>query len=262
MEINTIDHIAHNNKLRHINPKLKVLFAISMLLITLFSKSIVVPLIVAFIMIILTIFIAKVPLKIYLPLLGIPIGFGILTVMLMGFIYSGGNKLLSLDIFNFNISIDSYGVNLGLLVFSRMLGGVTSTLFLALTTPMTELFYILKELRIPSTFLDIAMMMYRYVFLIFDEMIRIINAQNTRLGYKDLKTTYKSLGTLAAILFIRAWERGERSFIMMSSRGYNGDLKLLNRIESPETKYLVLIVIIDIVLLAISYLTADFKVIT
>ncbi|HIC87093.1 MAG TPA: cobalt ECF transporter T component CbiQ, partial [Aquificae bacterium] len=34
---------------------------------------------------------------------------------------------------------------------------------------------------------------------------------------------------LAAILFIRTWERGERPFVMMSSRGYNGDLKLLNK---------------------------------
>lgn len=261
MEMNTIDHIAHNNRLRHVNPKLKVLFALSMLLITVFSKSIIVPLIIAFIMITLTVFMAKVPLRIYIPLLGAPIGFGILTVILMGFIYSGGDKLLSIKIFNFDISFYSYGVNLGLLVFSRMLGGVASTLFLALTTPMTELFYILRELKVPSTLLDIAMMMYRYVFLLLDEMIRVMNAQNTRLGYKDLKTTYKSLGTLAAILFIRTWERGERSFVMMSSRGYNGDLKLLNKIKSPSVKYLLLIIILDIVLIVISYLTADFRVI-
>ena len=262
MQVNTIDHIAHNNRLRHINPKLKVLFALSMLLITLFSKSILVPLIVALIMITLTVFVARVPLRIYLPLLSVPIGFGILTVILMGIIYTGGEKLLSINIFNFNISIYSYGVNLGLLVLSRMLGGVTSTLFLALTTPMTELFYILREWRIPSALLDIAMMMYRYIFILLDEMIRITNAQHTRLGYKDLKTTYKSLGTLAAILFIRAWERGERSFITMSCRGYNGDLKLLNKIESPGVKYILLIVVVDIILLILSYLTADFKVIT
>ncbi|HIQ38733.1 MAG TPA: cobalt ECF transporter T component CbiQ [Methanothermococcus okinawensis] len=262
MQLNTIDHIAHTNRLYHINPKLKVLFALSMLLITLFSKSIVVPLIVAFIMITLTVFVAKVPLRVYLPLLGAPLGFGILTVILMGFIYVGGNELFSMEVFNFNISIYSYGVNLGLLVFSRMLGGVASTLFLALTTPMTELFYILRGLKIPSTILDIAMMMYRYVFLLLDEMIRVMNAQNTRLGYRNLKTTYKSLGTLAAILFIRAWERGERSFIIMSSRGYNGDLKLLNKIEPPPVKYLLLIIILDILLITLSYLTTDFKVIT
>jgi len=239
---------------------LKVLFALSMLLITLFSKSIVVPLIVASIMITLTVFVAKVPVRIYIPLIVAPLGFGVLTVILMGFIYSGGEKLLTVDIFNFNISIYSYGVNLGLLVFSRMLGGVTSTLFLALTTPMTELFYILRELGIPSTFLDIAMMMYRYIFLLLEEMVRIVNAQNTRLGYKDLKTTYKSLGTLAAVLFIRAWERGERAYITMICRGYNGDLKLLNRVKFPSIKYLLLIVIVDVLLIVLSYLTADFKI--
>jgi len=261
LQLNTIDHIAHTNRLRHTNPKLKVLFALSMLLIALFSKSIVVPLIIAFIMITLTIFVAKVPLKIYLLLLATPLGFGILTVILMGYIYVGGNELFTIEIFNFKISIYSHGINLGLLVFSRMLGCVASTLFLALTTPITELFYILKELKIPSAILDIAMMMYRYIFLLLDEMIRIMNAQNTRLGYRNLKTTYKSLGTLAAILFIRAWERGEKSFIIMSSRGYNGDLKLINKIESPPVKYLLLIIILDIFLIILSYLTTDFKVI-
>ncbi|HID47163.1 MAG TPA: cobalt ECF transporter T component CbiQ [Methanothermococcus okinawensis] len=262
MNANIIDRIAHNNRLRHINPKLKVFFALSMLLITVFSKSVIVPLIIALIMIVLTVFVAKVPLRIYLPLLLAPLGFGVITVILMGIIYSGGKELLSIKIFNFTISIYSYGVNLGLLVFSRMLGGIACTLFLALTTPMTELFYILRDLKLPSTFVDIAMMMYRYIFLLLEEMIRITNAQNTRLGYKDLKTTYKSLGTLGAILFIRAWDRGEKAFITMSCRGYNGDLKLIKKIESPAIKYILLIVIVDILLIALSYLTGDFKVIT
>ncbi|MBW9222738.1 cobalt ECF transporter T component CbiQ [Methanothermococcus sp. SCGC AD-155-C09] len=258
---NIVDNIAHNNELRHVNPKLKVIFAISLLLICVFSNSIIVPLIIALIMTSLTIFKAKVPLKIYLPLIGTPVGFGILTVVLMAIIYSGvGDKLFSIDIFGYNISLHEYGVNMGLLVFSRMLGGVASTLFLVLTTPMTDLFYVLKELRVPSSILDIAMMMYRYIFVLLDETIRIENAQKTRLGYKDLKTTYKSLGILAANLFITSWDRGERLFTTMNSRGYNGNLKLLSKIESPNIKYVLLIAVFDILLIILLYLTKDFKV--
>lgn len=258
---NTIDNIAHNNGLYNVNPKLKVIFAISLLLICVLSNSIIVPLIIAIIMIYLTIFKAKVPLKIYLPLIGTPIGFGIITIILMAIIYSGvGDKLFSIGIFGYNISFYEYGVNMGLLVFSRMLGGVACTLFLVLTTPMTKLFYVLKELRVPSSILDIAMMMYRYIFVLLDEAIRIENAQKTRLGYKDLKTTYKSLGILAANLFITSWDRGERLFIILNSRGYNGNLKLLSKIESPNIKYILLILAFDIFLIIIIYLTKDFKV--
>ena len=91
-------------------------------------------------------------------------------------------------------------------------------------------------------------------------MIRTENAQKTRLGYRNLKTTYKSLGLLASNLFIRTWDRGETLFITMSSRGYNGDLKILGKIENPELKYLLMIGLFEIILIALAFLTKDFKI--
>ncbi len=257
---NIIDNIAHYNKLRHVNPKLKVIFSISMLLICVFSTSIIVPLIITVIMVYLTLFKAKVPKSIYLKFMSAPVGFGVITVILMAFIYGQGDTLFSINLFGFDISLHKYGAELGFLVFSRMLGGVSSTLFLTLTTPMTELFYVLKEMKVPNSVLDITMMMYRYVFVLLEEMIRTENAQKTRLGYKDIKTTYKSLGLLASNLFIRTWDRGETLFITMNSRGYNGDLKLLGKIENPELKYLILLGVFEIILIALAFLTKDFKI--
>ncbi|AEF96363.1 cobalt ECF transporter T component CbiQ [Methanotorris igneus] len=255
---NIIDNIAHYNKLRMVNPKLKVIFAISSLLVCVFSKSIVVPIIVALIMIYLTLFRAGVPKSIYLKLMFAPIGFGLITLVLMAFMF-GYVKLFSFEIFGFKIPIYKDGIDLGLLVFSRMLGGVACMLFLALTTPMTELFYVLRELGVPSSVLDIAMMMYRYIFVLLEEMIRVENAQKTRLGYRNLKTTFKSLGMLASNLFIRTWERGEQLFITMSSRCYNGDLKVFGKIENPKSIYIVGIILFEIFLVIISYLTMNFK---
>jgi cobalt/nickel transport system permease protein len=257
---NTIDSIAFNNNLKDVNPKLKVIFAILSLFVCVVSKSVVVPLIIAFIMIYLTLFKAKVPKKIYLALLTPAVGFGIFTLIFMGFWY-GKIAIYSFKIFGFTVEFYKEGLEMGLLVFSRMLGGVTSTLFLALTTPMTEIFYILRSLKVPSVVVDIAMMMYRYIFVLLDEMIRMQNAQETRLGYKDLKTTYKSMGMLASNLFIRTWERGEQLFITMSSRCYDGELKTLGDIENPKLIYIVGIILFEILLIAVSYLTRDFKVI-
>ncbi len=257
---NTIDSIAFNNNLRNVNPKLKVLFAILSLVVCVASQSVVVPLIIALIMIYLTLFKAKVPKKVYLTLLSPAIGFGIFTLIFMAFWY-GETPIYSFKIFGFTIGFQKEGLEMGLLVFSRMLGGVTSTLFLALTTPMTELFYILRSLGLPSVVVDIAMMMYRYVFVLLDELVRMQNAQETRLGYKDLKTSYKSLGMLASNLFIRTWERGEQLFITMSSRCYNGELKTLEEIKNPKLIYIIGILLFEAFLLAISYLTGDFKVI-
>ncbi|WP_048202554.1 cobalt ECF transporter T component CbiQ [Methanocaldococcus bathoardescens] len=255
---NTIDSIAFNNNLRNINPKLKVIFAILSLFICVASKSVIVPLIITIIMIYLTLFKAKVPKKIYLTLFFPVFGFGLFTLIFMAFWY-GTTEMYSFKIFGFTIGFYKEGLDMGLLVFSRMLGGVASTLFLALTTPMTEIFYILRSLGLPSVVVDIAMMMYRYIFVLLDELIRMQNAQETRLGYKDLKTTYKSLGMLASNLFIRTWEKGEQLFITMSSRGYDGELRILGEIENPKLIYMIGIILFEIILVIISYLTMDFK---
>jgi cobalt/nickel transport system permease protein len=257
---NTIDNIAFNNNLRNVNPKLKVIFAILSLFVCVASKSVVVPLIITLIMIYLTLFKAKVPKKIYLTLLSPAVGFGLFTLIFMAFWY-GETSLYSFKIFGFTVGFYKEGLEMGFLVFSRMLGGVASTLFLALTTPMTEIFYILRALGLPSVVVDIAMMMYRYIFVLLDELIRMQNAQETRLGYKDLKTSYKSLGMLASNLFIRTWERGEQLFITMSSRCYDGELKTLGKIENPKLIYVIGILLFEILLIVISYLTMDFKVI-
>lgn len=257
---NSIDNIAHTNRLRYINPKLKVIFVILSLIVCVFSQSVIVPLIIATTMIILTLFIAKVPPKIYLGLLSAPIVFGIITVIMMGFIYGNGDIIYSLNILGFKIGFSRYGINMGLLVFSRMLGGVSSTLFLIFTTPMTELFYVLKDLKIPDILLELTMMVYRYIFVLLDELIRIENAQKTRLGYKDLKTTYKSLGILASSLFIRTWEKGETLFITMSARGYNGEFRMFGNIENPKLKYVLLILLFELFLVGLSIITAHFDI--
>nr|WP_048056464.1 cobalt ECF transporter T component CbiQ [Methanocaldococcus fervens] len=257
---NTIDNIAFNNNLRNINPKLKVIFAILSLFVCVASKSIVVPLIIAAVMIYLTLFKAKVPKKVYLTLFLPVVGFGLFTLVFMGFWY-GEEIICSFKILNFTVGFYKDGLGMGLLVFSRMLGGVASTLFLALTTPMTEIFYILRSLGLPSVVVDIAMMMYRYIFVLLDELIKMQNAQETRLGYRNLKTAYKSLGMLASHLFIRTWEKGERLFITMSSRCYDGELKPLGEIENPKLIYIIGIVLFEIILIIISHLTMDFKLI-
>lgn len=247
-----IDSIAHYNKLRGTNPKLKVLFALFTLLVCVLSKSIVVPIIVTATMIYLTLFKAEVPRNVYMKLLLIPVCFGALTLLLMIFMF-GYEPWFSFNVLGFEIIAFKDGFGLGMLLFWRMVGGVTCTLFLALTTPFTELFYILKEIKIPESVLEISMMMYRYIFVLFNELIKIENAQKTRLGYSSLKNTYKSLGILAGSLFIKTWDKSETLHTIMNSRGYDGNFKLFGNMVSPKTKDLILVGFFELFLIALQY---------
>jgi cobalt/nickel transport system permease protein len=255
---NTLDNYAHSNHLKGENVYFKVLFAILTMIVNLMSTSLVIPLIITLLMSYLIIFHAKIPWKFYLKFLSIPLIFGFLTFVFMAFFFGVGAPIFNTGIFNLTITVD--GFNLGLLVFARMMGGFSCMAFLALTTPMTELFSVMESFKIPKIVIELAMMMYRYIFLFITEGINMYHAQQTRLGYQTLRSSYKSMGILASNLFIRTWIKGEKAYISMESRGYNGSLHINNYQNSIGTKNLVLLFCFEALLILGVYLSGNFRI--
>jgi cobalt/nickel transport system permease protein len=256
---NTLDNYAHSNGLKDINTFLKVLFAISTMLVSLISTSPVIPLLIFFLMSFLIIFQAKTPWKFYLKFLSVPFIFGCINLIFMAIFFGLGAHILDLGIFNLAVTED--GFNLGFLLLARIMGGFSCLAFLALTTPMTELFSEFERFKIPKVVLEIAMLMYRYIFVFMNEALNMYHSQETRLGYSSLKKTYKSLGILASNLFIRTWVKGEQAYIAMESRGYDGSLKTLKFKKDIKAKNILLIVLFESVLIIGVYLTSNFKIV-
>jgi len=257
---NTLDSYAHYNNLKNINTFFKVIFAITTMLVSLISSSSVVPLLIALVMSFLIVSQAKIPWKFYLKFLALPFFFGLITFIFMAFFFGVGAHILDLGIFNLAVTED--GFNLGLLTFSRILAGFTCMAFLALTIPMTELFSELERLKIPQIVVELAMLMYRYIFIFLNEAINMYHAQETRLGYSSLPKSFKSMGMLGSNLFIRTWIRGEQAHIAMESRCYTGSLKTSKSPESLKNagkRNLTLLVLFELVLLFGVYLTSNFS---
>jgi cobalt/nickel transport system permease protein len=255
---NTLDNYAHSNGLKDANTFFKVLFAISTMLVSLVSTSPVVPLLITLFVSGLIIFEAKIPWKFYLKFLTIPLTFGLLSFVFMSLFFGVGAHILDLGIFNLAVTVD--GFNLGLLLLARVMGGFTCMAFLALTIPMTELFGELERFKIPQIIIELAMLMYRYIFLFLDEGINMYHAQETRLGYSSYRKSFKSMGMLGSNLFIRTWIKGEQAHVAMESRCYDGSIKT---IKEPETlknigiRNLALLVIFEVTLIVVVYFTGN-----
>ena len=232
------------------------------MIMSLLSTSPVIPLIITFFMSFLIIYEAKIPWKFYLKfLLVVPVTFGVITFVFMAIFLGVGTPVLPLGIFN--LAVTSDGFNLGFLVFARMLGGFSCLAFIALTTPMTELFSVLELAKIPQIVLEIAMLMYRYIFVFLDEAINMYHSQETRLGYSSLKKSFNSLGMLGSNLFLRTWVKGEQAYVAMESRCYDGSIKTLREpgsIKSIGTRNLILLVLFEVALAYGVYITANFSI--
>jgi cobalt/nickel transport system permease protein len=256
---NNLDKYAHSNGLKDVNIYFKVLLAISTMIVSLISTSPVIPLIITFFMSFLIIFKAQISWKFYLKFLSIPFTFGFMTFIFMAIFFGVGAPILNLGIFNLSVTVD--GFNLGFLVLARIMGGFSCLAFLALTTPMTELFSVLENLKIPKIVLEIAMLMYRYIFVFLDEAINMYHSQETRLGYHGLKNTYKSMGMLASNLFIKTWIKGEQVYIAMESRGYNGTIRTLKPQHNIRTRNLVVLFFFEASLILGTVFSGNFKII-
>ncbi|MBU7007045.1 cobalt ECF transporter T component CbiQ [Phosphitispora fastidiosa] len=171
----------------------------------------------------------RVPFKIIVGRMLPPVILGIVVFIFMA-LFHQGSQVFSLEIQGWEIKIYGEGLILGTTVLLRIISSVSILLCLSLTTPVHELGYALIWFRIPRVIVEILLLTYRYLFVLWDEGMRIRQAQAMRLGYPDWrnpagwKKAVNSTSTLMAMVFIRAYDRAENTFSAMQIRGYNGDI--------------------------------------
>jgi cobalt/nickel transport system permease protein len=113
--------------------------------------------------------------------------------------------------------------------------GVAASVLLAATTELRDLLLALERLRVPAILVQIASFMLRYVNVILGEMRRMKIARVSR-GWRardvrDLGIVAQSAG----VMFIRSYERGERVYLAMLSRGYTGGMPRLGGEAASRT---------------------------
>ena len=110
---------------------------------------------------------------------------------------------------------------------ARSLAALSAMLFLALSTPMTDLIALLRRLKVPETLLEIMVLCYRMLF-VFSEAVRDTRtAQAARLGYATPALALRSLGSLTANLTLQIWQRSRDLHISAQSRNNDGPLRFL-----------------------------------
>jgi cobalt/nickel transport system permease protein len=219
-----IDEVAHDNKLKDFNPKLKVLLSFILLIIALIANSSIISFLILILNIVLTILIAKIPLKFYLKFISIPLAFTIFTSIFLILFSGSGTIIYNINFFSMVIREDS--LNLGINIFFRVLASFSALGFLSMTTPINEIFHILYKLKIPKIFLEIAMLMYTTIFIFLEQIETMKNAQKTRLGYYGLRNSYRSAGLLLSNLFFKSLERSEKLQNSLDSRCFTGDFPI------------------------------------
>ncbi|MGX6603329.1 cobalt ECF transporter T component CbiQ [Micromonosporaceae bacterium Da 78-11] len=140
------------------------------------------------------------------------------------------------DWLGMSLSID--GLHGAWNIFAKGTLGVLASLLLAATTTMRDLILGLDRLHCPTVFTQIATFMLRYLDVLADDARRMRIARLSR-GYDprflwQVKAFAVSIGSL----FLRAYERGERVYLAMVSRGYTGRLPRIGESRTPAGQWI------------------------
>jgi cobalt/nickel transport system permease protein len=114
-------------------------------------------------------------------------------------------------------------LELALLVLGKALTVLTLMLVLLASAPPEETLKAAHALHIPGMLVQVAVLTYRYLFVLADELARLRVALRVR-GYRNRvnRHSYRTVGHVAGALLVRGYERAERVGQAMRCRGFTG----------------------------------------
>jgi cobalt/nickel transport system permease protein len=211
-----------DNVLTRMDPRPKLVIAITVILTVVRSSSLVLPLtaLAASLAVMLAL---RIPVRLLLLRLAGPMGIVVMLVILQSFM-TGTTPLFSASIFGWVLTATQEGLMRGMLLGSRVLGAVAVMLLLSSVTPAYKVFHALRWFRIPEAWVEIALLVYRYVFALLEQASDVATAQRVRLGYSNLSRSLSSVGVLAGTVITRSMDQAMRTYEAMTLRGYRGQL--------------------------------------
>lgn len=234
-DVLTIDILCRKSRFYGMNGGLKVLGAVCLLVLSVLSRSPWVSFALFFVMAGLTIA-GGISLGDYLSLLTLPVVFLLLGAMalLWDFTHTA-TGLVSVGAFGGYFVLTPENQAMSRLVLSRAMGAVSCLYFLSLSTPMPELLAVLDKAHVPGILIDLAVLIYRYIFLMLETYRDMKAAAESRLGFVGLKSSLKTTGQIYGSLLGRSFRRANTCFDAMESRGYSGGIRFLSPKKPIQT---------------------------
>ncbi|HEX2996345.1 MAG TPA: cobalt ECF transporter T component CbiQ [Anaerolineales bacterium] len=156
-----------------------------------------------------------------------------------------GNPLSSFHLLFWDLTITDVGILRFVSILIRSWLSVQMAILLVATARFPDIIHALEHLRVPSVLTTIIALLYRYLFVLGDEVFRLMRAREarsaaasgTRSG-RNVAWQAKVAGNMAGQLFLRSYERSDRVYNAMLARGYAGQLQTTNPHELRRRDYL------------------------
>ncbi|MBI4827520.1 MAG: cobalt ECF transporter T component CbiQ [Nitrospinae bacterium] len=210
----------HDSPLRAVDARVKLLVAAVAVGLTLLAPSPWFPSLV-FAMCLTALAWLKAPLRLVLARFA-PALWMALMLLALKTVLTGATPMASATVAGITVTAYREGWEEGVLLAFRLAGCLSALQLFSMVTPAHEVFRSLLWFRAPATWVEVAMLMYRYTFQLFDMAAEMGFAQKARLGYSNARVTLASAGTLAGAALLRSVDQAARTHEAMRARCYTG----------------------------------------
>jgi cobalt/nickel transport system permease protein len=124
---------------------------------------------------------------------------------------------------------------------------VQAAIWMTTVTRFPDLLWSLGALRMPKSLVAVIGFMYRYLFVMADEALRMLRARSARAprapdGRRpSVVWQGRVAGAMVGSLFLRALDRSERIYAAMLSRGYDGHMRTMQRFQMGSVDWMILV---------------------
>jgi cobalt/nickel transport system permease protein len=151
-----------------------------------------------------------------------------------------GKPLFTWNIGPWQLTATGAGLTRFASILIRTWVSIQMAILLTATTRFPDLIHALHHLRVPQLMVAIISFMYRYLFVLSDEAMRLLRAREARSarttsghGGGSVAWRARVSGNMVGQLFLRSYERSDRVYNAMLARGYDGQYRTM----SPHVVY-------------------------
>ncbi len=233
--------------IHNLDPRTKILSMILMVLsIVLMDPTQYSVFLLYFVVIFIITILSKIKITYIMQRAAIVLPFVFLVTIFMPFM-KHGTVIGSVNLYFFDLNITKEGL---LIVWNVAIKSYLSSMVLVLlssTTPFSKLLKGFERLGLPLIFVMILSFMYRYIFVLVDETLKMNNAMHARNARLDHIRRLRVLGNIVGSLFLRTYERAERIYMVMVSRGFDGHVKLIDDLRFSKSDFIFGVLLIAVI---------------
>lgn len=234
--------------LQRLDPRVKIVGLLSLILSVTFARNFFTIIFVFAVAVILAV-LSRVPLLslVLRTWLGVLAFTG--TIALPVIFIQPGDAVYRLPLLNWTIT--AHGLTSAFYLISRSETTVTLSLLLVLCTLWTDVLKALRVLRVPTVFVVILGMTYRYIFVMLETARNMFEARQSRIvGTLRANESRRLAAASIGVLLSKSFYLNSEIYLAMRSRGFRGAVYTLDEFSMRRRDWLALVIFLSISLIA------------